>query len=74
VRANDTTQASGGTPKTVLADVWNIAAGFWYYPPEEERIILALSQRLVVSLAGAPVDSITVNGTLVFEEIGQFPA
>ena len=70
VEANNTTVASGGSPATLIADVFNIAAGWWYYPPEEERIILEPSQRLVVRIS-APVDSITLNGTLLFEEIGK---
>jgi hypothetical protein len=31
------------------------------------------AQRLVVRIT-APADSLTMNGTLVFEEVGQFPA
>jgi hypothetical protein len=31
------------------------------------------AQKLVVRIT-APADSLTMNGTLVFEEVGQFPA
>ncbi len=67
VKANNTTVAANGSPVTLVADAWNVAAGWWYYPPEEEQIVLAPSQRLVVRIT-APADSITVNGTLLFEE------
>jgi len=73
VEANNTTVAANGSPVTLIADAWNIAAGWWYYPPEEEQIVLEKAQRLVVRIT-APADSITVNGTIVFEEIGQVPA
>jgi len=70
VEANNTTVAQAGTGSVVISDVWNIAAGWWYYPPEEETPIIDVSQRLVVRIT-APADSITVNGTMVFEEIGK---
>ena len=69
VEANNTTVASTTTPLTLLADSWNVMGGFRYYPVPEERIEIAASQRLVFRIT-APADSITLNGTLVFEEIG----
>lgn len=69
VRRNDTIQAGTGTIVDVLADGWNVAAGFWWYPGEiEERFGLGFSDRFVVSLAAAPADSLTVNGTILWEE------
>lgn len=70
VERNNTTVAQDGTGTTVLADVFNVAAGWWYYPPEDERIIMEKSQRLVVRIT-APADALTMNGTIIFEEIGQ---
>lgn len=58
--------------QTLIADTWNIAAGWWYYPPEEEMIIMSASDRLVVRIT-VPADSITMNATIVFEELGQTP-
>jgi hypothetical protein len=72
VEANNTTVANTGTPITLLADAWNVQVGWRYLPLPEERIILEKSQRLVCRIT-APADSITLNGTLVFEEIG-YPA
>jgi hypothetical protein len=60
VETNNTTIAADGSPVTLVTDSWNVAGG-WRYLPE---------QRLVVRLS-APADEVTLNGTLVFEEIGK---
>lgn len=73
VEANNTTLAQTGTTQTLIADTFNIAAGWFYDPPAEERIILEKGARLVFRIT-APADSLTMNGTLVYEEIGQRPA
>jgi hypothetical protein len=80
VLVNNTTIASGGSPKVLLADVMNVQAGYWYYPPIpnypnqlasfNERYKLAKSQRGVVRLS-APADALTMNGTLIFRELGD---
>lgn len=70
VEANNTTVASTGTPVTMHSEPFNVRAGFVYRPTPEERITLSPSQRLVVNLPGAPADSLTMSGTIVFEEIG----
>lgn len=67
VEANNTTVASGGSPETVIADVVNVAAGWYYEPPPEERISISDGERLVFRI-NAPADSLTLNGTVVFEE------
>lgn len=69
VEVNNTTIASGGSPVTVLSDTWNIQAGWIYAPPKDEQIRVEALTRLVVRLS-APLDSLSVNGTIVFEEIG----
>jgi S-formylglutathione hydrolase FrmB len=70
VEANNTTQASAGTPLTVVADAFNVQVGWQWIPTPEERIVLSPSQRAVVRLSAAPADALTMSGTLVFEEIG----
>lgn len=72
VLANNTTVANTGTNTVMVADSFNIQAGWVYCPPREERIQLGPSQRLVVRIT-APADSITTNGTIVFEELGLVP-
>lgn len=70
VEANNTTVANTGSPETLIADSFNVQAGWWYDPVDEEQIILEVSQRLVVRIT-APADAVTMNGTLVFEECGM---
>lgn len=70
VETLNTTLATGGTASVLEADAFNVAVGYRYQPAPEERIELAPSERLVIRLGGAPADSLTMSGTLVFEEIG----
>jgi hypothetical protein len=69
VEANNTTVATSGTIVTHHADAFNVRAGYQYRPTPEERIELAPSSRLVARIT-APADSLTLNATLIFEEIG----
>lgn len=55
--------------RTLVSDVWNLGAGWWYYPPLEECPIIEPGQALSVRVSAAP-SPFTVNGTLVYEEIG----
>ena len=76
VRANDTGLAANGTPLTLVSDVFNVAAGWSLrdaiglaeYNVPSEGIWIAAGGRLVVRIT-APADSLTMNGTLVFEEV-----
>ena len=68
VRKNDTTVATDGTAAILRATAWNIQSEWLYIPDQSERAILMPNQRLVVRIT-APADSITLNATLVFEEI-----
>lgn len=71
VEVNNTTPASGGSPVTLWADAMNIANGFSWKPRElDDRIIVEAGGRLVVRIT-APADSLTLNGTIVFDEIGM---
>ena len=78
VEANNTTVAT--TSGVLLwSTAWHIQAGFiWRQPEDVQRnafrrhIILKPTQRLVIRI-GAPADSITTNGTVMFEEIGKAP-
>lgn len=71
---NNTTVATGGSPVIIHATSFNVRAGWFYRPPvvaprESERPFININERLVVRIT-APADSITVNGTLKFKEIG----
>lgn len=68
VEANNTTQATG---TVVLKPIpFNVQAGCVYQPTPEERIVISPGDRLVVELPAAPADSLTMSGSIVFEEIG----
>lgn len=67
VERNNTTVATAGTGSVLLADSFNVASGFWYRPPEDERIVLISGERLVVRIS-LPTDAITTNSTIIFEE------
>lgn len=68
VEANNTTQSVEGT--FLHAEAFNIQIGFYYLPPPEDRPIVSPSALFIVELQGAPSDELTMNGTIVFEEIG----
>jgi hypothetical protein len=67
---NNTTQAvaGGGSLTTLRADVFNVQGGYQYLPTPESRILFLAGEMCVVSIP-APADSLTMNGTLVFEEL-----
>jgi hypothetical protein len=69
IERNNTTQAN--TSGTVMfGTTWNISGEFLWLPAENDmRFVLEASSRFVVALS-APADSITMYGTLTFEEFG----
>ena len=66
---NNTTIASAGTNVILHSEVWNVRVPYVYMPAPEDRIRVANANIFVVRLMAAPNDSVTCNGTLVFEEI-----
>lgn len=70
VEANNTTKASTGTIVTHWAGTWNIRVPGEKIFTQEQQIIIAASRRCTLELVGAPADSITVSGTIWFQEIG----
>jgi hypothetical protein len=71
VTGPSTTLASTTSAVLRLADSWNVAAGWFYKPDLRERLILGLNQRVVLRLASTPNDPITLNGTIVLQELGM---
>lgn len=67
---NNTTQAAAGsgTLTTIRTDCFNVQAGYQYLPTPESRILFLPAEACIVSIT-APVDSLTMSGTLVFEEL-----
>jgi len=70
VAANNTTKAIAGTIVTHLAENWNIRMPFQKIYTPETRPILSPSRRMTLELATTPADSITLAGTITFEEVG----
>jgi len=68
VERNNTTQSTEGT--ILRSECFNILAGYVWQPTPEERIYLSPSGRLIIELQTAPNDSLTMSGTVIFEEIG----
>lgn len=68
--ANNTTQAlvGSGTLATIRAEPFNVQAGYQYLPTPEQRITFMPGEACVVSIT-VPADSLTMSGTLVFEEL-----
>lgn len=65
------TQASSASATLVLADAWNVAAGWVHMPGRSERIILNPGERAVLRHVNTANDSLTLNGTLTFQELGK---
>jgi hypothetical protein len=67
-----TTLASTTSAALIRAESFNVMGGYRYYPVPAERFIIGRGQRFVVRLT-TPNDALTVNGTLMLQEIGQTP-
>lgn len=68
--ACNTTGASTGTPVILHSGVFNVRAGeVMWFPPEQRPKCSAAANRLVVRLTAAPVDSLTMTGTIYIEEV-----
>lgn len=65
-----TALASTASATVLIADSLNIAAGYWLSPTDCDRIVLNPSQRATIRMS-APTDAVTLNGTLMFQEMGS---
>lgn len=69
------TTLGGGSPTLIWADVWNEQVGYqiWWpegCQPESNATLGPIQIRMTGSAGGtAPTDSITLNGTLVVQEV-----
>ena len=66
----NTTIASTGTAVNHGLWDWNLRIPFQKIFTPETRIIIVPSVRHVLRLAAAPADSVTIGGSVVFEELG----
>ena len=70
VEVNNTTVANTGTAAIKHIGLWNVRTEWIYMPTPETRIRLAGAGRLVLNMPAAPADSLSMSGTVCFEEIG----
>jgi len=70
VEINNTSRISGGTNTTLWEESQNILNGWIYMPTPEMRPEFAGGTYIIVGLEAAPVDSLTISGTVTFEVIG----
>lgn len=71
VEVFNTTQASAGTGVNVGRDGWNIRVPFSrIYTPEEQPQASQGQTLLVLRMAAAPADSITISGSIRVMEMG----
>jgi hypothetical protein len=66
---NDITELVTGA-SNIHTEAWNILTPFIYLPPPELRPVVKIGDVITVNLNTTPNDSITMSGTLYFEEIG----
>ena len=66
--ANATVITTGNV--IVHASAWNIQIPFLWVPPPNGQHLVRGTDAFTVHLADAPTDSITISGTVVFEEMG----
>lgn len=71
VAVNETTELVTGQ-EIYHTEVWYVANGpFIYLPPPELRMAIQVGNGAAVNLNTTPADSITMSGTVYFEEFGN---
>lgn len=70
IAINETTELVTGT-ETIHSEAWNIAMPFIYLPPPELRPVIQIGNGVAINLNTTPADSITMSGTVYFEEFGS---
>lgn len=68
VEANNTSQSTEGTQ--LHSETFNVMAGLSIIWTPETRPVISPSGRLIIELQTAPADSLTMSGTVYFEEVG----
>lgn len=68
-RANDTTPASAGTIVEMTEECFNVRAGYVWMPTPAMQITIAPGTRGAFNLPAAPADSLTMSGTIIWEEL-----
>ena len=71
VEVNNTTQSaeSSGAQTVIFDECFNVQAGFYHEPAPAARIVVPPSGIFIVNLPEAPADSLTMSGSITFEEL-----
>lgn len=69
VHANDTTASNTGTIVVLDEQCFNVRAGYVYVPTPSMQPTCGISSKIAFNLVGAPADSLTMSGTVYFEEL-----
>ena len=71
-KVNNTTKMAAGTGsiQTLSAHAWNERVPFQKIYTPETRPIISPGNRLTIELGTTPADSVTINFTATFEEVG----
>ena len=69
INVNQTTELVTGIT-TIHSEAWNVLSPFVYLPTPECRPVIQIGNALVVNLNTTPADSITMSGTIYFEQFG----
>ncbi len=56
--------------EVIHSEAWNIALPFIWLPPPEMRVVGVVGDVIIVNLNTTPADSLTMSGTVYFEESG----
>lgn len=72
VESNNTTRMAAGTGslEVLTQHGWNVRVPLMRIYTPEERPVITPGERWTLGCASTPADSITVGGTVTFEEIG----
>lgn len=65
---NNTTIASAGSPVNMWSEPFNNRIGWFFFPVPEARIVANQASLLVVRLLAAPLDELSMSGSLVIKE------
>lgn len=68
VAINETTELVTGT-EVIHAEDWNIALPWVWLPPPEMRIVVPVGDVVVINMN--TTDTLTMSGTIYFEEVGS---
>ena len=69
VAVNETSELVTGL-EVIHSEAWNIALPFIWLPPPEMRVVGVVGDVIIVNLNTTPADSLTMSGTVYFEESG----